>query len=147
MNAPVTGASARPQGNYVAAKRHADVIYTAGMTPRRAGVLLLQGPVRADSPLEDYREAVTLACANALHAARARLTRGEDIDGVLSLTVFIWAAKAFSAHSRLADFASNYLAAELGTAGIGARAAVGVASLPGNAPVEIQLIATVSRRE
>lgn len=46
----------------------------------------------------------------------------------------------FSSHAKLADFASEYLVEELGDAGIGARAAIGIASLPGDAPVEIQLV-------
>lgn len=53
------------------------------------------------------------------------------------------AAPGFTKHSALADFASALLEARLGARGIGSRAAVGVASLPGNAPVEIQLIAAV----
>ena len=50
----------------------------------------------------------------------------------------------FQAHSSVADYASEYLFERMGNAGIASRAAIGVASLPGNAPVEIQLIAAVS---
>ncbi len=132
-----------PQGDYVAAIRHGSTIHTSGMTPRRDGVLIQQGPVRADMPIEHYAAAVTLACQNALAAARARLHPGEAIGAILSMTVFIAAEPGFTAHSRLADIASAFLRAELGDAGIGARAAVGVATLPGNAPVEITLIAAI----
>lgn len=132
-----------PQGDYVPAKRHRDLIFTSGMTPRRDGVLLFHGPVRKDQPLEDWREAVRLACANALTAARGTLAKGESITSILGLTVFISAETGFEHHAKLADFASAYLREALGGAGIGTRAAVGVATLPGNAPVEIQLVATV----
>ena len=130
-----------PQGDYIPARRLNNVIHTSGMTPRRAGVLQATGPVIAGVPLEDYRAAVELACDNALVAARGLLAPGETLAGILSLTVFIAAEPGFEAHSKLADFASALLRRELGEAGIGARAAVGVATLPGNAPVEIQLIA------
>lgn len=53
----------------------------------------------------------------------------------------------FTAHSTLADFASAFLFDELREPGIGTRAAVGAASLPGNAPVEIQIIAAVTPDE
>lgn len=132
-----------PQGDYIAAKRHGDIIYTSGMTPRRNGVLTQTGPVLRDAPVEDYRDAVVLACSNALAAARNLLTDGEAISAVLNMTVFVAAEAGFTAHSRLADFASQHLRAELGEDGIGSRAAVGVATLPGNAPVEIQIIVAV----
>lgn len=130
-----------PQGDYIPARRLGNVIHTSGMTPRLAGVLQAVGPVRAGEPLEAHRAAVELACGNALAAARGLLAPGEDLAGILSLTVFIAAEPGFEAHSKLADFASALLRRELGEAGIGARAAVGVATLPGNAPVEIQLVA------
>lgn len=132
-----------PQGDYIPAKRHGGLIFTSGMTPRRNGELIFIGPVRIDTPTEDYREAVMLACANALAAARGLLGEGERIAAILSLTVYIAAEPGFAAHSRLADFASQHLRSELGPEGIGSRAAVGVATLPGNAPVEIQLIAAI----
>ena len=132
-----------PQGAYVAAKRHGGLIFTSGMTPRRDGVLLFTGPVRASNPLENYREAVELACGNALRAAGGRLEVGERIASILSLTVYLAREPGFAAHSRLADFASRFRETELGRDGSGCRAAVGAATLPGEAPVEIQLIAAV----
>lgn len=132
-----------PQGNYVPAKRQGSLIVTSGMTPRREGVLIMTGNVSPTTPLENYREAVELACGNALNAATAQLRKDERIAMVLSLSVFIATDPGFTAHSKLADFASDYLRDRLGPDGVGARAAVGVATLPGNAPVEIQLIATV----
>jgi enamine deaminase RidA (YjgF/YER057c/UK114 family) len=132
-----------PQGDYIPAKRHGGLIFTSGMTPRRNGELMFIGPVRCDAPIEDYRDAVVLACGNALAAARGLLGEGERIAAILSLTVYIAAEPGFTAHSRLADFASQHLRSELGSEGGGSRAAVGVATLPGNAPVEIQLIAVI----
>ena len=47
-----------PQGKYKPAVRHGGLIFTAGMTPRKNGVLLMSGKITPDRPLEDYREAV-----------------------------------------------------------------------------------------
>ena len=129
-----------PQGKYKPAVRHGDLIFTAGMTPRNNGVLIFSGKVTAEEPLETYRDAVCQAACNCLTAARNKLEEGESIQRVLSMTVYINAAPGFSSHAKLADFASEYLVEELGDAGIGARAAIGIASLPGDAPVEIQLV-------
>ncbi|MDP3336198.1 MAG: RidA family protein, partial [Rhodoferax sp.] len=81
-----------------------------------------------------------------LTAARLMLAPHERVAGVLSLAVYIAAEPEFTAHARLADFASAYLQGEIGDDGIGCRAAIGVASLPGNAPVEIQLVAIIARQ-
>lgn len=143
MTAGIVHGQPVPQGAYVAAKRHGNFIFTSGMTPRRDGVLMFEGPVRADVGLETCEAAVVLATSNALAAARALLAEGEAIAAVVSLTVYIAAEAGFTRHSLLADYASRFLAEKLGPAGIGARAAVGVATLPGNAPVEIQLVAAV----
>lgn len=132
-----------PQGKYVPATRFENLIFTAGMTPRKNGVLILTGKVSPQVPLENYREAVTLAAANALTAAQNMLCPGETIGRVLSLSVYVNAAEGFTSHSKLADFASDYLSEELGEAGAAARAAVGMGSLPGEAPVEIQMICAV----
>ena len=133
-----------PQGNYVAAKRHGDLVHTSGMTPRDNGVLMFTGRINPSAPLESYQAAVELATKNALTAARHLLAPHERVAGVLSLTVYIAAEPEFTAHARLADFASAYLQGEIGDDGVGCRASVGVASLPGNAPVEIQLVAIIA---
>lgn len=134
-----------PQGRFRPAVRRADLIHTSGMTSRLNGDLQFTGPVRSTDPIEQWREAVVLARRNALSAVRGQLGPGEHIASVLSLTVFIAAEQGFTLHSKLADFASAFLFDELGNAGIGCRAAIGVATLPGNAPVEIQIIAVAAR--
>jgi enamine deaminase RidA (YjgF/YER057c/UK114 family) len=133
----------RPQGDYVPAIRNGNLVFTSGMTPRLDGVLIMSGPVKVDVPLDTYRDAVILACSNALTAARALLEAGESIGAILSMTVYVAAEHGFTHHSKLADLASQYLRKEMGPSGIGARAAVGVATLPGDAPVEVQLVAVV----
>lgn len=132
-----------PQGKYVPAARGGNLVFTAGMTPRKDGALQFSGKVEAGEPLEKYREAARLAAANALTAARNRLEPCEKITRVLSMTVYVNAGEGFTALSKIADFASEYLCEELGEAGTAARAAIGVASLPGEAPLEVQIVCMV----
>ena len=134
-----------PQGRYIPANRQGQLIYTAGMTPRENGVLILTGKVSASRPSGYYRDAVRRAAANALAAAKNALGEGETLARIVTMTVYINAEDGYARHTRIADFASEYLCEELGEAGIVSRVAVGVASLPGDAPVEIQLIAAVSK--
>lgn len=132
-----------PQGNYAPAIRHGDLIFTAGMTPRQNGVLIRTGKIGLQEDASTYGEAVQQAAANALSAVRSMLQEGESIGQVLTLTVYINAVEGFTAHPKVADVASNYLFDQIGPAGIGSRAAIGVASLPGDAPCEIQIVASV----
>ncbi|MGA8017403.1 MAG: RidA family protein [Desulfobacterales bacterium] len=132
-----------PQGKYLPAVRHADLIYTSGMTPRKAGILIYSGKIRASDPLESHRDAVCLATLNALVAARACLKEGEKISVILQLNIFLNAEPEFTAHPKIADYASETLIEHLGPGTIGSRAAIGVASLPSNAPVEVTLIGKV----
>ena len=134
-----------PQGKYVPATRFGDLIFTAGMTPRKNGVLIQTGKVSASEPLDSCRDAVRQAADNALTAARNQLTDGEAIARVLSMTVYVNAEDGFTAHAKVADFASDFLNEELGDASPMARTSIGIASLPGNAPVEISLVCGVGK--
>lgn len=132
-----------PQGKYKPAVRYGNLIITAGMTPRKDGVLMLAGKIRTGEPLDTYREAVTQAAANALVAAENCLAEGEKIAQVMAMTVYVNADPDYTAHPKVGDIASEYLYEKLGEAGACARAAVGVATLPSDAPVEIQLTVMV----
>lgn len=132
-----------PQGKYVPATRFGNVIFTAGMTPRNNGVLIQTGKIGLEDDIEAYADAARQAAKNALTAAKNQLADGERIAQIMSITVYVNAEEGFTKQSKIADFASEYFCEELGEAGVGSRAAVGVSSLPGNAPVEISIVAGV----
>ena len=132
-----------PQGKYVTATRFGNVIYTAGMTPRKNGVLIQNGKVTSDADVESYREAMCQAADNALTAALNKLAEGERILQVLQLMVYINAEEGYTQHAKIADLAVDFLTETLGTAGVAASTSVGVASLPGNAPFEVQMVVAV----
>ena len=132
-----------PQGKYVAATRFGNLIFTAGMTPRNNGVLIKTGKVKASDDIADYKDAVVQAAKNALTAAKNKLEEGEKIVQIMQITVYVNSEPDFTKQPKIADFASEYFCEELGESGVGSRAAVGVAVLPGEAPVEIAIIAGV----
>ena len=118
-----------PQGRYLPAVRHADLIYTSGMTPRKAGILIYSGKIRASDPIESHRDAVRLATLNALVAEQACLKEGEKISVILQLNILLNTEPEFTAHPKIADYASETLIEHLGPGSIGSCAAIGVASL------------------
>jgi len=128
-----------PQGLYRAAVRDGMTIQTSGMTPRRGNELVFEGCVGKDDDPAVHREAVRLATSNALSALRLHMREGERVIVFLHLAVFIATEPGFTRHATLADYASELLSEECGEDTIGSRAAIGVVSLPSNAPVEIVL--------
>ena len=134
-----------PQGRYVPAVGYGGLVFTAGMTPRVDGELTARGIVGVDLSAEEARSAAYLAAANALSAVAHAAGGLGNVDRCLKLTVYIAAAAAFTQHSAVADGASQALAEWLGDRGAAARSAIGVASLPSGAPVEVELVAAISQ--
>ncbi|MEO6885522.1 MAG: RidA family protein [Jatrophihabitantaceae bacterium] len=138
-----SAAAPRPQGRYVTATIHDGIAYSAGMTPRVDGVLVLQGIVGDAVTAAQARDLAAIAAGNAL-AAIADVAGGLDnIACCLRMTVYVAAVAEFTGHTIVADGASEALNASLGDRGSVARSAIGVASLPSGAPVEVELTVAV----
>lgn len=128
-----------PQGRYVPATATEALVLTAGMTPRVDGVLQHVGRVGGDVSLDQAREAAAIAVSNALAAAGTEVGSLDGIARALRLVVFVNAVEGFTQHSLVADAASDRLVEVLGDRGVVVRTAVGVASLPGGACLEVEL--------
>lgn len=135
-----------PQGDYRPAALHDGVVYTAGMTPRVDGELRVRGVVGETLSAQQARAAAQIAAANALAAVRSVLPA--EVEGIrcLRMTVYIACAPTFHDLSAVADGASARIRSELGEVALPVRTAIGVQTLPSGAPVEIDLIAAVSRK-
>lgn len=131
---------AAPVGAYVPAVRAGKLIFTAGQLPTRGGKLLAEGKVPTDVPLEAASEAARQACLNALAAAAAEAGDLDAVARVVRLNVFVNSAPGFTDQAKVANGASELLGGLFGDAGRHSRCAVGVAELPLNAPVELDLI-------
>lgn len=130
-----------PMGAYRAAVGGAGLIFSAGLTPRRDGELIVTGKVDHDVDIDTAKSAAGLAARNALSALADFAGGIENVGRLLQMTVYIACDAEFTAHSAVADGASAALVDVLGTEVTVARVAVGVISLPGGAPVEVQLVA------
>ncbi|SKB56470.1 Enamine deaminase RidA, house cleaning of reactive enamine intermediates, YjgF/YER057c/UK114 family [Arthrobacter sp. 31Cvi3.1E] len=116
-------------------------IHISGQLPFKNGVLLGQGIVGRDVELEAARELARHAALNCLAAAEQAVG---DLNRVriIQMLVFVASAPDFGLQSRVANAASDLLLEVLGENGRHARTAIGVAGLPPNAPVEIQMVCT-----
>lgn len=118
-------------------------VYVAGQLPYKDGELLGQGVLGRDVDLETARDLARQAALNAL-AVAADAVGGLDHVRIAQMLVFVASTPDFGQHSNVADAASDLLVDVLGENGRHARTAIGVAGLPRNSPIEIQMVCTAA---
>jgi len=132
-------AVAAPVAAYVPAVVHSGLVYTSGQLPFVDGALPATGKVGAEVEAADAQGYARTCGLNAL-AAAAQAAGGVDrIAGVLRVGGFVASDPAFTGQPAVVNGASDVLGEIFGDAGRHARAAVGVASLPLDTPVEIEV--------
>jgi enamine deaminase RidA (YjgF/YER057c/UK114 family) len=129
-----------PVRAFLPLRRHGDVVYVSGQTPLVDGRLLHAGLVGADVDVERAREAARTCVLNSLARLDAEPGGLDAVAEILRVTGFVASAPGFYEQPRVIDAASELLHDIFGEAGRHARSALGVAALPGNAPVELELI-------
>lgn len=134
-----------PAGAYVPAVRAGSLLFVSGQLPLREGALVAEGRVVSDVPLERARECAEQCLLNGLAVLEAEL--GGDLGRLVRLVrlgVFVQSDESFHGQAKVADGASELARKLLGEPGRHARAAVGAAALPRDAPVEMELLFEVT---
>jgi enamine deaminase RidA (YjgF/YER057c/UK114 family) len=126
---------------YVPCVLHDGLAMVAGQIPMVDGVVLHPGRLGEDVSTDDAAVAAKRAALQALSVVRATLGGFDQLERILQVTVYVAATPAFTEHPAVANGASQLLVDVLGDAGTHARAAVGVASLPLGASVEVAVTA------
>jgi enamine deaminase RidA (YjgF/YER057c/UK114 family) len=132
-----------PVAAYVPAKRAGSLVYTAGQLPIVAGKLAASGKVGAEVGPEQAKQLARTCGLNALAAVNA-LVGIDAVTQVVKVVGFVASAPGFTGQPAVVNGASELFAEVFGEAGAHARSAVGVAELPLNAPVEVELIVEVA---
>jgi enamine deaminase RidA (YjgF/YER057c/UK114 family) len=132
-----------PLAAYVPAVRTGDYVYTSGQLPIVDGQLLATGKVGAEVGAVEAQALARTCALNALAAAASVAGGLASIRRIVKVTGFVASAPDFTGQAQVVNGASELLLEVLGEAGRHARSAVGMAVLPLNAPVEIELIAEV----
>lgn len=118
-----------------------NLAYISGCGPALNGVDTYLGRLGRDLTVEEGQEAAKNCMLNALAVIQANLGSLDKIKSVVKLLAFVASAEDFYQQPRVVNGASRFLADVLGEErGIGARSAIGVNVLPGNIPVEIELM-------
>ncbi|WP_131103474.1 RidA family protein [Ornithinimicrobium sufpigmenti] len=135
-----------PVAAYVPAVRHGDLVFTSGQLPFVDGALPATGKVGEREGLVSPEEAARLAgiCAlNAIAAVRAQVGDLDRVTRVVKVVGFVASDPAFTGQPAVINGASELLGRAFGDAGVHARSAVGVAVLPMDTPVEVEITVAV----
>ena len=129
-----------PVAAYVPAVRTGIYVYTSGQLPMVDGVLLATGKVGAEVDAESAAQLARRCALNALAAIRAEIGELGEVRRVVKVVGYVASAPGFTGQPQVINGASELLGAVFGDAGRHARSAVGVAVLPLDAPVEVELV-------
>ena len=132
--------AAAPAGTYVPAVISGHQVYTAGQLPFVDGVLPATGKVGAAVTADEARGYARLSALNALAAVASVLGSLDRVTRVIKVVGFVASDPGFTDQPAVLNGASEVLGEIFGAAGVHARSAVGVAVLPLNSPVEVELI-------
>lgn len=139
-------AVAAPVAAYVPAVTVGDLVYSSGQLPSVAGQLVATGKVGAEVSAETGADCARTAVLNALAAVSEQAGGIDEIVRVVRVVIFVASAPDFTGQPQVGNGASTVLGEIFGDAGRHARSAVGVAVLPLDAPVEVELVVQVRSR-
>ncbi len=131
-----------PVAAYVPAVRSGSFVYTSGQVPMVDGRLATTGKVGADVTPEVAQHLARTCALNALAAVHA-LVGLDSVVRVVKVVGFVASAPDFTGQPGVINGASELLGEVFGAAGAHARSAVGVAVLPLDAPVEVEIIVEI----
>ncbi|MFJ9027530.1 RidA family protein [Streptomyces sp. NPDC102274] len=129
-----------PLAAYQPAVRSGAYVYTSGQLPMVEGKLPVTGKVGAEVTAEEAKELAATCALNALAAVKSVIGDLDRIARVVKVTGFVASAADFTGQPGVLNGASELLGQVLGDKGVHARSAVGVAVLPLDAPVEVEIL-------
>lgn len=136
-------AVAKPLAAYVPAVRTGNLVYTAGQLPLDDGNLVSSGKVGGEVSPDEGRALARVCALNAL-AAVDELVGIDEVTRVVKVVGFVASAPGFTGQPGVINGASELFFEVFGEVGAHARSAVGVAELPLDAPVEVEVIFEVA---
>lgn len=136
-------APSAPLAAYAPAVRNGDLVFTAGQLPLVDGTMQLTGKVGTQVSPAQARELARTCAVNALAAIHS-LVGLDSVVQVVKVVGFVASSPDFTDQSAVIDGASELLTDVFGQAGVHARSSVGVAVLPRDAAVEVELVVAIA---
>ena len=135
--------AAQPSFNYVPVTVERGIAYVSGQLPKIDGEVRAHGRLGEGVSLEQGKEAARICGIQALACLAEALGSIDRVGRILRVSGFVSSAPGFFHQPAVIDAVSELMVEVFGEAGRHARSAIGVAALPRNAPVEVELIASV----
>jgi enamine deaminase RidA (YjgF/YER057c/UK114 family) len=135
---------AKPVAAYQPAVRSGSYVYTSGQLPMVDGALAATGKVGAEVTPERAKELAQICALNAIAAVKSVIGDLSQVVRVVKVVGFVASTADFTGQPGVVNGASELLGQVFGDAGVHARSAVGVAVLPLDAPVEVEMIVEVA---
>lgn len=133
-----------PLAAYIPAVRTGDLVFTSGQLPRLDGKLLATGKVGGEVDAEQAKELARVCALNAIAAVKGEIGDLGRVRRVVKVVGFVASTPDFFDQPGVINGASELLGQVFGEAGVHARSAVGVAALPLDTPVEVEIVVEVS---
>lgn len=124
---------------------HQGLAYVSGQVPRINGEVPYPGKVGKDVTVEQAQELAEYCVLKGLSCIKEAVDSLDNVEQILKVTGYVQAAPGFSEYSKTLNTASELLVKIFGDKGRHARAAIGVAELPSNTPVEIDFVVAVKQ--
>jgi enamine deaminase RidA (YjgF/YER057c/UK114 family) len=134
-----------PVAAYVPVVREGDLVFTSGQLPMVDGSLAATGKVGAEVDAETATSLAETCALNAIAAIKSEIGDLDTVTRVVKVVGFVASDPGFTGQPGVINGASELLVKAFGDKGIHARSAVGVAALPLDAPVEVEVIVSVAR--
>lgn len=131
---------APPAGSYLPALTSGNLVFTAGQIPLVEGKVVATGKVGSEISLEKAQELARICVLNGLAAVKSEIGDLQRVKRIVKIVGFVSSDPGFIQQPQVINAASELLTDIFGEAGRHARSAVGVAVLPLDVPVEIELI-------
>lgn len=135
---------AKPAGAYVPAVQSGNLVFTAGQIPLVEGKLVATGKVGKEISVEQAKDIARICALNAVAAIKGVVGDLDRVKKVVKFVGFVASTPDFTQQPQVINGASELLEQIFGENGIHARSAVGVAVLPLDAPVEVELIVEIA---
>lgn len=134
---------AAPVAAYVPVVQDGSLVFTSGQLPVVDGNLLATGKVGAEVSAEDAAKLAETCALNAIAAVKSQIGDLDQVTRVVKVVGFVASDPSFTGQSTVINGASELLGKVFGERGTHARSAVGVAALPLDAPVEVEITVSV----
>jgi enamine deaminase RidA (YjgF/YER057c/UK114 family) len=133
----------KPVASYLPVVRSGNLLFLSGQLCTVTGELKYQGKVGKEVSLEDACQAAKIAAINSLAVIKQQVGSLDKVKRIVKVVGYVASDPSFSDQPKVINGASDFLVEVFGDKGSHARSAVGVAALPLNVPVEVEMIVEI----